>query len=559
MTVLAPPGEPPTPPPHEATPLSRPQLDRVLAKPGALGLLRSKILALGLAAALLPTLIVGVAAFLAARGFLAQKVDIELNREHQRVARLIDSWLQSRLDETETYARDSLPGHVERWVRAASEERQAFGRIIEDYLTQLRRYSGSEVELLCLRDDGSVLAGTTRPGDAFPAADILTAGTLLFYDSGLGNSWAAVSHPIVPRLQPDDDSSDLSSLGTLVSLHPLGDLWRQDGLTLAYGRLRVFDPNGFLLFDDAPVAVPKQYPSAADRARQVTGPTVATYKSLNNVEVLGAFGPLLSSGASIFVELEVGEAFSDIQRLRSTLLAILLAAVGFVTLAVFAVVRTVSRPIEALTSGVEKVSQGQLDLEIPVTSRDEIGYLTRVFNQMTRSLRDSYDKLEKLSATDELTGLHNRRELFATFYRELERARRNGEPLAVLMIDIDHFKSFNDRFGHAHGDQILRLVSSLLQGSLRPADTLARYGGEEFTALLPDTAREQARMAAERLRRTCANSDLVVGSDSKITISIGVASYPGDGDHEEALILVADRNLYEAKNRGRNQVICSGD
>ena len=130
-----------------------------------------------------------------------------------------------------------------------------------------------------------------------------------------------------------------------------------------------------------------------------------------------------------------------------------------------------------------------------VSSRDELGYLVSVFNDMKRALRATHGELEQKTRTDELTGLFNRRHLDAALEAELARARRERAPLGVLMLDLDHFKAFNDRFGHPEGDALLRIVAELLRGQLRPTDTVARYGGEEFTVLFP-TRRGPRRSAS---------------------------------------------------------------
>jgi diguanylate cyclase (GGDEF)-like protein len=164
-------------------------------------------------------------------------------------------------------------------------------------------------------------------------------------------------------------------------------------------------------------------------------------------------------------------------------------------------------------------------------------------------------RLRDLSITDELTGVHNRRYLLEKVDREIERVRRTGQPLAALMIDIDHFKRINDDLGHLEGDEVLRLLAGTLVGDVRRLDTVARYGGEEFVVLLPDTSRSQALLVAEKLRNSVAAMSV---HDRRLTISIGVAVFPDDvpdGAGEPALIDAADRALLRAKRAGRNRVI----
>ncbi|PKM46670.1 MAG: GGDEF domain-containing protein [Gammaproteobacteria bacterium HGW-Gammaproteobacteria-1] len=163
---------------------------------------------------------------------------------------------------------------------------------------------------------------------------------------------------------------------------------------------------------------------------------------------------------------------------------------------------------------------------------------------------------EQHAMVDALTGLHNRRWLQNTLDRLMERARRDGEALSLLMADLDHFKGFNDRFGHLAGDRLLTATAHALQASLRPNDTAARFGGEEFVIVLPTTALEEALEIAERLR-TAVGGVTVDDDDGTalppVTVSVGVAEMHGDMD-SAFLLNAADAALYRAKAQGRNRV-----
>jgi diguanylate cyclase (GGDEF)-like protein len=165
-------------------------------------------------------------------------------------------------------------------------------------------------------------------------------------------------------------------------------------------------------------------------------------------------------------------------------------------------------------------------------------------------------KLENQSIRDALTGLFNRHFMQIALERELALAYRRSNQLAVMMLDVDHFKRFNDRFGHAAGDAVLKAVASVFQSSIRAEDIACRYGGEEFSIIMPDISPIGALDRAETVRAAIAN--LNWGPDTTpgdITISIGVAMYPSDGTDGEYLLKVADQALYRAKHAGRNQVI----
>ncbi|MEK6754464.1 MAG: diguanylate cyclase [Chloroflexota bacterium] len=167
------------------------------------------------------------------------------------------------------------------------------------------------------------------------------------------------------------------------------------------------------------------------------------------------------------------------------------------------------------------------------------------------------ETLRSQSILDPLTGLYNRRFMEETLAREIRRAERNQRPLNIIMLDIDHFKQFNDTFGHEAGDAVLREVGQMLKVNIRGGDVACRFGGEEFVLILPETTVEDARQRAEELREkirqmTVLHRDQALGI---ITISLGVAAYPDHGMTGEALLHTADKALYQAKSEGRDRVI----
>jgi len=163
---------------------------------------------------------------------------------------------------------------------------------------------------------------------------------------------------------------------------------------------------------------------------------------------------------------------------------------------------------------------------------------------------------ERLATIDGMTGIYNRRHFLALADRAWERSLRHDRPLSLLMMDIDFFKSINDRFGHDTGDQVIVHLANMARGSKRESDVLARLGGEEFALLLPDTSIEQAHAFAERLRHDVAAGPLVAGADLiSTTVSIGVAAAAGRHSAISDLMKAADLALYEAKNAGRNRVV----
>jgi len=164
-------------------------------------------------------------------------------------------------------------------------------------------------------------------------------------------------------------------------------------------------------------------------------------------------------------------------------------------------------------------------------------------------------RLYKRHATiDQLTGLHNRRWLDDVLPRQMKRSSMNASPLSIMMVDVDHFKKFNDNFGHLAGDQVLYAVAQAMLKCVRPTDMLARFGGEEFVAILTDTDVEGARIVAERIRQSVADTTVKMSDASQlpsVTVSLGLAQMASFAS-VETLLTAADEALYRAKAKGRN-------
>jgi len=194
--------------------------------------------------------------------------------------------------------------------------------------------------------------------------------------------------------------------------------------------------------------------------------------------------------------------------------------------------------------------------------RSEIRVLQTLANQAVIAIENAaaYERTKQLATTDAMTGVANHRELVTYLDHELARVKKTREPLAIIMCDVDHFKVINDTVGHPAGDKVLQhLTRQILVPSVRPKDLVARYGGDEFVLVLRDTDGRAAVAVAERIRRTVSSQAVLMDGKavSNLSLSLGIAVFPRDGETREALVQAADQALYVAKRTGRNRVVRS--
>ncbi|MCK5455436.1 MAG: diguanylate cyclase, partial [Calditrichia bacterium] len=186
-----------------------------------------------------------------------------------------------------------------------------------------------------------------------------------------------------------------------------------------------------------------------------------------------------------------------------------------------------------------------------------LGILTNMLSVALHNSQ-SFEQIKALSYTDEMTGLHNYRFFIMRLKEEIARAKRNDSPLALLILDVDFFKNYNDALGHPAGDEILRQLSDILKAIVRDNDIVARYGGEEFAMILPSTDKKGAGILANRLRKKIEKYKFPhqeIQPNGTLTISIGIALYPENAIDRDDVVVAADRALYYAKERGRNRVV----
>lgn len=237
-----------------------------------------------------------------------------------------------------------------------------------------------------------------------------------------------------------------------------------------------------------------------------------------------------------------------------TMLIMLLLATLVGTAVCLSVMWWLIRPLRLLCHSIDHYREKGLLLPVATASKDEIGVVSRAISSLVFEMDEMMSRLRHDANTDALTGLANRRLMLTRGPEELEKAIYEMETLSLLVFDLDHFKTINDRFGHETGDKVLMAVSQAVRNNLRPTDLASRIGGEEFCILLPKTTSQQAHAIAERLRRSLETLNIAPLDKGRITASFGLAESQGLKSNFQSLMVDADTALYKAKQDGRNCV-----
>ncbi|MGI8817577.1 MAG: sensor domain-containing diguanylate cyclase, partial [Gemmatimonadales bacterium] len=527
---------------------------------------RSKILAFALAVTVIPTGITAWISYTQNRNALEEKISQELLSASAQTAREMDVWLKERLYDLRVFA--SSYEVSENLARGATNSKTQ-GRL-NDYLNSVRERFSDYEELVVLDSQGRMVASSAGQPRAFRLPDNwkseLSATNAVvgeaFWDQSLGMGILLVAVPV--------QRADGRLLGALAARLNLSGA--KDGLlTFApgkYGQIYLIGSGGNLIVNSLTTSAELMRlslkPSVLERLTKREG-AVQTYESVSGVEVLGSLKQVPRAGWAVLAEIPVDTAYHQVRRFRDLTLAIVAGLLLLVTAIAYRLALLIVRPLERLTKGAAEVAEGDLAVDLP-TATGEVGDLTYVFNHMVGRLRQSRqdldavnetlrqqnEELERLSASDSLTGLSNRRILTQRLSEELLRSQRQSHSFTVLMLDVDHFKKYNDAYGHPAGDEVLKKVANILRNCTRAGDCTARYGGEEFAVLLSGKSGDTALQLAERIRTRVAAEEFVGG---KVTISGGIAEFPHHGHTAEAVISSADEALYEAKREGRNRVV----
>lgn len=538
--------------------------------------IKSKILVFALLATLIPSLTMGWLSYVQNKRSLTEKITEELRNVTSHTAREIDLWLKERFYDVRVFSSSyEVSENLEKILRdqgATGKEGKAFRRL-KDYLKSVRAKFVDYEELLVIDQKAQVVATTARrPGHVTLPPGWLTLAKKdeiilgeAHWDEALKKVGMMIAVPIKAA-----NGRFLGVLTARLNFHTIHKFLKSFSLGRS-GHVYVISQDGTLVISSRLIPSAFMKSKLAPRTTQALFKKEAASLEYTDYEGKGVVGTLKRVPQlewAVVAEIGGKEAYAQIVRLRNLTLLMVLGLLLGIGLTAYVLGLTIVRPLDRLTKGAAKVAAGDLQVDLPVLSGGEVGYMTEVFNDMVARLHQGRDdlaainntlsernrELAQLSVTDSLTGLYNRKHLMETLANEMARARRHKRPFSVLMIDIDHFKKYNDSFGHLAGDELLSKIASIFRESIRSVDYVARYGGEEFLVMLPETALNGGLESAERIRTRVAMETFGNGS-KQITVSIGVAGFREHGDAPESIIASADAALYQAKRRGRNRVV----
>ncbi|HEX7596360.1 MAG TPA: diguanylate cyclase [Gemmatimonadaceae bacterium] len=533
--------------------------------------LRSRILAFAVAAALLPAGTMLGVFYTQNRRALEKKIDEDLLSSSAQSARATGVWLRERLYDLRVFAgSDEVVITLEHGARTVPGNATQ-GRL-RDYLVSLHERFADFEKLMVLDLDGKVVA--TSATEVTPVPLPADWQQLLKSDNQIvGNAYwdpkSGRAKLIVAVPAQRADGRLLGAFAAELNLAPVQLVLRSFAPDSA-GAVHLVNARGAAIASSDGVTEqiiknPIPPPTMKKLREQARAPFA--YTSFGGREVIGTLEYVPQVSWLVISEISGDAAFQQVRRFRDVALLVIAFLLIAVTLSAYRLGRLIARPLDRLTKAAGEVAAGDLAVDLPAApGGGEVGYLTDVFNHMVYRLREGRleldrinetllkknEELELLSTTDSLTGLSNHRSLMKRLDDEVARFKKDKHGFSVLVGDVDHFKQYNDAFGHPAGDEVLQRIAEIMRGSTRKGDCCARYGGEEFVIVLPNTAIADALDTAEHIRARVAAKKF---NGRKITLSIGVASFPEDADDAETIIAVADEALYQAKREGRDRTV----
>jgi diguanylate cyclase (GGDEF)-like protein len=524
---------------------------------------KHRILLFAIVATLLPALTTTWLSYVHNKRALTEKTTAELLNARALVVRESSLWLKERFYDVRVFSSSyEVSENLERIVSGSAETGAAARRRMETYLESVRGHF-TDYEVLTVFDLDSKIVASSGAGNGFVIAKSwltqIKADQQVVGNARRDEQIGKMVLPIVVAIRSPAGQL-LGGFAATLNLNALGFAVREVGIEKT-ARIHLLKEDGTVLISPSTIATmaedsfegwlkPELIKSLSE-SRQSS----LEYTNHRGHRVMGTLEVVPILDWIVVTEVSVAEAFSQITELRNqtaVVLCLLLIGIG---LTAYVLGMSIARPLDRLTGGAARVAEGDLEVTISTECRGELGYLTHVFNDMVGRLRVGREELERISVTDSLTGLYNRKHLTEKLIEQMTVARDGRAVFSILMIDVDHFKAYNDTYGHVAGDEALSRLGSILKTHAPSSSLIARYGGEEFFIMLPGADVNDAVKVAERIRKALAGEIFGDSSgDVNLTLSVGVAAFEDRYATPESIVAAADKALYRAKKNGRDRV-----
>jgi diguanylate cyclase (GGDEF)-like protein len=535
--------------------------------------IKSKIFVFAITATIVPSLGLGLLSFYQNEAQISDNVTHELRALASQASRELELWINRHIHAVHALSTsNSVIDGLSATARPTAGEIDKTPQALKHYLRSVQLKLDTILELTVVDAAGQIVASSAAAPSAvtLPKSwpeSALTEGVVLVpphWDKNRATATLSVAVPVL--------SYDNILLGALVAVLDLrtAQPYLKNPTKSPQGDVLLLDQNGReLLGSRSGTVQPFSLDAAVLRQLRERPGESMVFQGLMQREVIGLADMPDVLPVTVVAERDRADVYAVWVNLRNLFLSLVCSVVLIVMAVAFRMGRSIVTPLLHLIDAANSIAEGDLDVQLLATRNDEFGHLARIFNRMVDKLRHSRAEvvaanqtmqeqnklLEKLSVTDGLTGLYNRSKLDAILEDELARFKRNQRSFALLVMDIDYFKTLNDTYGHIVGDEVIVAVARILSESIRSVDYAARYGGDEFVIVMVEATADMALKTAERIRsrvndiRYNANGQTV-----SVTVSIGVVqSQQSDDISPTALFARADSALYEAKRAGRNR------
>jgi diguanylate cyclase (GGDEF)-like protein len=544
--------------------------------------IRNKIIVFSILATLIPSIGLGVLSFYQNEMMIKENLTRELRALTNYADHELTLWIKEQIYTVRELSHSKIL--TEGVVLASQSQKDKSTRqkiFIENYLKSVHNKLDTVLALTAIDTNGQILASTIDFQDTMPFPQNWTEMASIQGNVIIPPHWnkyyaTATLSILVPILSVDD-----YILGALVATFDLKNIHAilKDPIKSPLGEILILDQEEQIMLSsddrflhDSKNDMTLSYDAEDLKQLQINPEILQIPQGLGNEKVIGLAYVSENPPITIIAHRSYDSVYAAWKQQRDLFISLVSAILAIVAIIAFRMGHAIVVPLQKLISATDDIVKGNFNVDLKTSQRNELGKLTQMFNQMadklqqnqaeitnaSRTMQEKNKLLETLSVTDSLTGLFNRNKLNSIINDQLARFSRNNRPFAILMIDIDYFKSLNDSLGHIAGDEIIVSVAQKISHCIRSVDFAARYGGDEFVIILTETIAEEAIKTAERIRSHVANIQYNEPNEltKAITLSIGVIQSETEDTSLTHLLSRVDSALYQAKHAGRNQTYC---